>query len=353
MINLNAGINSTGYGCVATNIFLKLIKKYPNLSLFPIGQSSIAEKHVKLVERAQSQAVNNFCAQNPSLRIWHQFSMAERYSKKLSAGLTFFELDNLKQGEISHLNGLDILFVASKWAKSIVDAQCKVKCEVIPMGCDEMIFYPKKQQAEKNKPYRFFTSGKIEIRKGYDILCDMFNAAFKPEDNVELYIKWDNPFLSQTETSRWEKIYKESPLGDKITFVRAKSQEELANMINFCDCGVFPSRTEGFGLNILEAIYCNKPVITTKYSAMTEFCNDDNSTAIIPDSLEEARDGRWFFGEGNWAELGENYQESFVDSMRRHYYKDIRTNPGRPATQAAFNWDICIDRLCEHLNLET
>lgn len=353
MINLNAGINNTGYGCVATNIFLKLFQKYPDLSLFPIGQCFIAEKHIKSVERAQSQGIHHFNADNPSLRIWHQFSMAERYSKRLSAGLTFFELDQLKQGEVCHLNGLDIVFVASKWAKTIVDSQCSVQCEVLPMGCDETIFTPKKQESENNKPYRFFTSGKIEIRKGYDVLCDMFNKAFKPEDNVELYIKWENAFLSQTEMDRWEKLYKESPLGDKIIFVRAKSQEEIANMINFCDCGVFPTKAEGFGLNILEAIYCNKPVIVTNYSAPTEFCNPDNSTLIEPDSLEEARDGRWFFGEGNWAKLGENYQESFVDSMRRHYYKDIRNNPGRPATQAAYNWDICIDRLCKHLNLET
>jgi len=47
-----------------------------------------------------------------------------------------------------------------------------------------------------------------------------------------------------------------------------------------------------------------KHVITTNYSAHTEFCTQDNSTLIPITNVEPAFDGKWFFGQGNWAKVG-------------------------------------------------
>lgn len=348
MINLNLPINNTGYGVVGTNLFKKFYQKYPDCSLFPIGNCAIYESGLSLdVQAAVKNAQENFDANKSSLRLWHQFDMAPRYSNYLSAGLTFFELDRLSKAEISHLSSLDILFVASDWAAKIVKKEAPdLQVEVIPIGVDTNIFNNSYPAAYKDETYRFFTTGKIEIRKGHDVLHEIFDMAFKPDDNVELIIKWDNPFLSQEEHNNWSKMYLDTNMGraGKIKFIHSKSQRDIAEKISSCQCGVFPTRAEGFGLGILEAIACNKPVITTKYSAITEFCNSNNSTLINPDGMEYANDGRWFFGQGKWAALEENYKASFANAMRHNYEKNIRINPGTSKTLEDFNWDntICV-----------
>ena len=78
------------------------------------------------------------------------------------------------------------------------------------------------------------------------------------------------------------------------------------------DCGIFPSRAEGWNLDMLEMMALNKSIITTNYSAHTEFCNKDNSFLIDISETEPANDGKWFFGQGNWAKIGEEQKRGIT-----------------------------------------
>ena len=347
MINLSAGLNSTGYGVVATNIFKEFWKRDDgSLTLFPIGNAGVDQNLYGNVKTA-IERVKTYNSNLPGLKIWHQHSLADRYSNTLNSALTFFELDSLSDREVCHLSSLDVLFVASKWAQAICNAH-DIKSVVIPMGVDTDIFFPAQSS---NGPYKFFTTGKIEIRKGHDILCDLFNRAFSDKDDVELLIKWRNPFLSQEENYTWQQSYLDSPLGHKIKFFDTVAHSDVANFIHSGHCGICPTRAEGFGLGILEAIACDKPVITTDYSAITEFCNDTNAKLVKIDCLESAYDGRWFNNEGQWAHFGKEQEEQFIAHMRYCYNNRITTNPGREQTLSRFNWKNCVDGICLHLGL--
>jgi glycosyltransferase involved in cell wall biosynthesis len=48
--------------------------------------------------------------------------------------------------------------------------------------------------------------------------------------------------------------------GDRVKFVGYKKGQELVNWLSACDVCVFPSRTETFGLVVLEALSCGLPV---------------------------------------------------------------------------------------------
>jgi glycosyltransferase involved in cell wall biosynthesis len=61
-----------------------------------------------------------------------------------------------------------------------------------------------------------------------------------------------------------------SGLGDRIHFTGFVSDAELLNLYNACDCFVFPSFYEGFGLPILEAMACGRAVACSNTSAMPE-----------------------------------------------------------------------------------
>jgi glycosyltransferase involved in cell wall biosynthesis len=49
---------------------------------------------------------------------------------------------------------------------------------------------------------------------------------------------------------------------------------ELINIYNICDIFLFPSRLEGFGLSVAEAMACGKPVVATNGSSLPELVVD-------------------------------------------------------------------------------
>ena len=109
------------------------------------------------------------------------------------------------------------------------------------------------------------------------------------------------------------------------------------------DCGIFPSRAEGWNLELLEMLACGKSVITTNYSAHTEFCNDTNSDLVEIKDTELAYDGKWFQGKcGNWAKISDDQIDCFVSHMRKiHKCKQdnsLSVNEAGVDTANKFSW---------------
>jgi glycosyltransferase involved in cell wall biosynthesis len=242
-------------------------------------------------------------------------------------GFPIFELDTFNDIEKHHLSSLDHLFVCSNWAKGVVEENIPTlegHISVIPLGVDQSIFQPDISHRSETV---FFNCGKWEIRKGHDVLVDVFNQAFSEEDNVELWMMCENPFYSPEENLYWENLYKQSKLGDKIRIIpRQETQKEVYNIMRQVDCGVFLSRAEGWNLELLELMACGKHVIATDYSGHSQFCNKDNSLLVHIDEKESAVDNKWFFGEGGWAKIGhKQIQEAvYYMSMIHRAKKDGR-----------------------------
>jgi glycosyltransferase involved in cell wall biosynthesis len=59
---------------------------------------------------------------------------------------------------------------------------------------------------------------------------------------------------------------------EKLAVGSGVSEQELAARYGMCDFTILPTRGEGWGLPILEAMACGIPVLTTDYSAHPSFC---------------------------------------------------------------------------------
>ena len=127
-----------------------------------------------------------------------------------------------------------------------------------------------------------------------------------------------NPFLSEEDQNKWNSLYLGSKLGSKIKIIpRAKTQQEVYNMMSQVDCGVFPSRGEGWNLELLEMMAVGKHVVATEYSAHTEFCTEENSYLLPISDVEPAVDSKWFFGQGNWAKIDDTEVDILTKLMQR------------------------------------
>ena len=333
MFNFIAPINDRSYGLVATNLIHNLDKIGVSPGLFLIGGGGSCSDRYKNAVLKSVKNAEFYNPESPCVRLWHQFDMAQFVGKGPRIGFPIFELNKFNEVEKHNLQWLDGIIVCSKWAKGIIETEVpkfKGKIAVVPLSVDMDIFRPRIKDGEG--PYKIFTAGKCEIRKGHDVLVDILNKAFTEKDNVEIHIGFENPFYTADEMSEWKRYYLESALGraGRIKFLPwFQSQEELAAAMAAMDCAIFPSRAEGWNLELAECIAMGIPVITTNYSAHTEFCNKENSYLVDIDELELAYDGKWFFNQGEWAKIGSKQISGFVDYLKHCYQNRITQNNGK------------------------
>jgi glycosyltransferase involved in cell wall biosynthesis len=342
-LNINCPIGRTGYGITSFNIVKGLHNLNVNLSLFPIGHNIECNREDEKVLIKNLYKNNEYFDYDaPCLKIWHQHDLSAKIGNGHYYSFPFFEVDQLTNKERHNLNYCDYIFVASRWAKDVLlKNDIRKPIYVAPLGVDTTIFQvPPKIRIKNNDTYVFFHIGKWEKRKGHDFLIDCFNTAFNENDNVELWLLPNNPFLNKEEEATWINLVTNSKLKDKIKiYQRLPTQQHLAEFIFYGDCGIFLSRAEGWNNEIPECMALGKPIITTNYSAHTEYCTNENSYLVNIDELEDAHDGKWFFGEGKWAKLGQNQMDQTIEHMRYVYHNNINSNPTGLETANKYSWN--------------
>jgi glycosyltransferase involved in cell wall biosynthesis len=342
-MNIISPVDSyTGYGITGYNIWRQIYYLNNNSLLFPIGNIN-AEKgwDIECIKNGIGSR-SHFDKSAPSFKLWHANDFFTKTHGDGKYGvLSFFEIDKLTEIEQQSYNIADIIFMPSEWAKNVLQNNgIKKDIIVCPMGVDTSIFNAQKPEDKKNKnTYIFINIGKFEIRKGHDILVDLFNNAFNENDDVELWMINHNPFLNQDQIKQWINLYNNSKLSSKIRFFpRIPDQISLAQIMSYADCGIFPSRAEGWNNEAIEMMAMDKPIIITNYSAHTQFCNKDNAYLVDIDTTVPANDGIWFNGSGNWASIEEKEIDQFIEHMRYVYKNNIRDNSYGLKTANNLSW---------------
>lgn len=358
-INLFTPINQLGYGIVGLNILKELHNRKLEPTLFPIGNRiEISNDNDKAIINPALQRQEFFSYDAPCIKIWHQFDLANRIGNGDYIAWPIFELDNFSKREIHHLSFADKIVVCSEWARSIVTQTIPdTNCYVVPLGVDRSIFnenQPSVRMEWDNEPRCIFMNcGKWEYRKGHDILIRAFCEAFEPSDNVELRVAADNPFLGPERVKKWQSTYLDNKMGNvgKVRLInRVKSQIDLAKLFQSAFCGVFPSRAEGWNLELLEFMSMGKECIATNYSAHTEFANTDNCRLIDIDETEIAVEPPFFDGKvGSWASLGHSQFTKLVEHMQEVYDLWIKEPNYRNSrgikTAKDFTWTNSVNNL--------
>jgi len=163
------------------------------------------------------------------------------------------------------------------------------------------------------KPFRFVSVFEFRERKGYDVLLKAFYEEFKEDTNVELFVhtfRW-NAAQSDPRSDRdyfrtsMARMYSEWGYANvpgsylrRLTFsTDSKSLEEMPCMMSEFDAFVLPTRGEGWGRPVMEAMAVGVPAIVTNWSSLPDFVRDEWGY-LIPAHLVPAR---LPYCEGNWA----------------------------------------------------
>ena len=86
----------------------------------------------------------------------------------------------------------------------------------------------------------------------------------------------------------WEEIFRQVEglaLGGQVIFPGYIPGDELPYWYNAAECFVYPSRYEGFGLPVLEAMACGTPVIASNAASLPEVVGEAGLT-VAPDDVQ-------------------------------------------------------------------
>lgn len=144
------------------------------------------------------------------------------------------------------------------------------RCEdiiVLHPGADMSLFVPKAHNSVLPSKYRFsdqrilLTVGRLQARKGQDMMIQALPKLLKEIPNLHYVIVGNGDDLP-----RLQNLIQQNKLEAYISIFAEASDAEMLLLYQHCDLFILPNRTiggdiEGFGMVLVEAQACAKPVV--------------------------------------------------------------------------------------------
>lgn len=174
---------------------------------------------------------------------------------------------------------LDLVTVVSKFVGKVLrDNGVRIPIAVVGNGVDHLL-HIKAEPATLTgwRSFRFLHVSSCFPRKGADALLAAYGKAFRDTDDVSLIIKtFPNPHNEvEQQVRNWQE--KDPRYPHVVVINEDYSDACLCGLYQACHAVVAPSRGEGFGLPVAEAMVFNLPVITTAWSGQLDFADESNA----------------------------------------------------------------------------
>ncbi len=201
------------------------------------------------------------------------------------------------QGNVRAINRVDHVFSISKTVAEGLYKGYKINSTVVENGIKTSIFL-KRDEGKSIKPFQIVQVSRLEHeKKGQDLLIEALRIIREKVD-VKL------AFIGEGSSLDYLKgLVHKREVVDNVAFLGAQPQSYISTHLKDFDLFVQPSRFEGFGLTVAEAMAANVPVLVTKGQG--------------PAEVTEGERYGWTFPNGNVQELANkllyiinNYQEA-------------------------------------------
>jgi len=261
----------------------------------------------------------------------NDFADASRYRSGVMIGRTIFETSTLDRAA-ALLSKYDLLLTASNWNAESLKSATGRTAHVIHEGVDVSMFCPAPRSGWLD-PDRFyvFSGGKIEYRKGQDLVILAFKRFASRHPDATLVTAWHSPWpqYSVGFGGRLEFPIRMGQRGmlDVMRWVTENGLDprqviDIGQIPNVLMPGVLreihvvlqPSRAEACtSLPAKEAMACGIPVIAAQNTGMLDILTDENSIPLRRQSRVVAIDE---LGVEGW---GESDIEEIVAALEFSY----------------------------------
>jgi glycosyltransferase involved in cell wall biosynthesis len=216
-------------------------------------------------------------------------------------GYTFFERTRLSSEDLLAANAyFDWIVAGSSWCEEVLRNHGLRNCSTIIQGIDPELFHAGYGQKQNFKDhFVIFSGGKLEFRKGQDLVLRAFKVLQDKYDDVLLVNAWYNMWDESVMTLRFSPYIRfDLPKGDyfkaisrlleanginprNVVTLPPKPHDQMAAVYRDTDCGLFPNRCEGgTNLVLMEYMACAKPAIASYATGHKDILTAENSIPI-------------------------------------------------------------------------
>lgn len=193
-------------------------------------------------------------------------------------GLQFiFSTTIEKTNEKYVLSKIPNIIVTSPHSKDVIRNITNSNIYVVPNGVDFEKIQKIRAEDILKHPAILFVGGLGKV-KGIDVLLNAVPIIQKEIQNLHVYIAG-----SGAEEGKLKKLVKALNIEENVKFLGFISGEEKYAYYKSADIYVQPSRYETFGVVLLEAMACGKPVIASRVGGIP-FVVEDGKTGLLFES---------------------------------------------------------------------
>lgn len=383
---------STGWGVFGTNLTLQLLKTsewIPVPLLPPLADSQFSPLHQEFLEPlfGEQQRVEQILAEHPGQTLsmpsvvlkalgnhFVTVPTLQRISGQRDIGLIFFEDSHFTAHEIDKALSYDLIVAGSSWNAEILKSYGLENVIPICQGIDPTLFHPAPRSGFLGDRFVVFSGGKLEYRKGQDLVVQAFRKFQQRHPNALLITAWHNrwpatlqslgrsphingiPQLNanhRLQVKPW--LMEQGIPASACLDLGLVSNAMMGQIIREADVALFPNRCEG-GTNLaaMECLACGVPTILSANTGHLDLLNAELGIALeqqtAPKELTQADSTKPRFSMEGW---GESDVDEIVEALETVYgqpgsanskaLRDART------MMTEWTWEVQAQKLLEVL----
>jgi glycosyltransferase involved in cell wall biosynthesis len=278
-------------------------------------------------------------------------------------GVVFYEIPQLSAETLERARRYPLIICGSTWNEQILRAHGVNTVTTVIQGIDPTLFHPAPRQGILSDRFMVFSGGKLELRKGQDLVMAGFARFAKRHPEALLVTAWHSPWpklaKSLDVSKRAEPMpFNEAGKPDLAAWARANGLADnqfldlgsvpnalMAPILREMDAALFPNRSEG-GTNLvaMEAMACGVPTILSANTGHMDLIDGQNCYAL-EHQRAVAGEGA---GVGHVAGWGESSVEEIDDKLEQ-IWRDrngARRRGERGAAKlAGYTWSRTADQM--------
>jgi hypothetical protein len=250
--------------------------------------------------------------------VFAQADVFQRVAGRRKVGWTMLEVTGLPVEWVDGCNSMDEVWVPASFnLETFRRSGVHVPLRVMPLGIDVDYFHPEIAGFRPTSRFTFLSVFEWGERKGIEILLRAFAEEFDQSDDVALMLSVYN---RDPGVHVYDEVAKLN-LGATAPIIVVLNAEfapyQMGSLYRSADCFVLPTRGEGWGMPVLEAMACGLPSIATDWSGPADFLHDDVGYPLRVKGMVKARAKCPYYTGFDWAEPdGEHLRH-----LMRHVYE--------------------------------
>jgi GT2 family glycosyltransferase len=254
-------------------------------------------------------------------------------------GFTMLETDRLPAEWVRQANQMDELFVPTAFNQATFQASGVTRpISIMPLGVDPDYFNPQITGYPLEGVYTFLAIFEWGPRKAPALLLKAFNDEFRTGEEVVLLCKVLNTD-PRVEVAREVAALGLRRAGGRVLFSlnEITPTHQLGALYRSADCFVLPTRGEGWGMPILEAMACGLPVIATDWGGQRDFMSIHNAYPLQVERLVAADPLNPYYRGAQWAEPSYEHLRLLLRYVYEHR-EEARARGLRASQEVLSTW---------------